>query len=182
MITLMLAGLAMSMLAGCEPAPPAPTLYENTQAGVRFNPSPGWDVAEKAEAGCLFAVEATKGPDLRFLICLSAPRPEILFTQNTFVSCENVKEYIQQSLKGIRPTCGGGGSGGHFGYDTLYARLLQSGDKTRVQFVNHLFMPIKGKLVQVMAYTIGDDDKAAHALFDRNRPALFDMMSSVRVR
>jgi hypothetical protein len=178
----LIAGLAACLLAGCKPAPPVPTLYENKQVGLRFNPSPGWDVAEKTEAGCAFAVEATKGQDLHFLICISPPRPEILFTENTFVSCENVKEYIRQALKGVRPTCDPGGAGGHFGYDTLYARLLQSGDRARVQFVNHLFMPVKGRLVQVMAYSIGDDDKKAHALFDKNRPALFDMMGSVRVR
>ncbi|WP_243360802.1 hypothetical protein [Fundidesulfovibrio terrae] len=168
--------------AGCSQEPPQPRVYENAEAGVRFYPSRGWDVAEKTEEGCLFAVEATNGPDLRFLICVSPPRPEILFTQNTFVSCENVKQYIAEALKGIRPTCSRGGAGGSFGYDTLYARRLQAGSRVRVQFVNHLFIPLRGRLVQVMAYAIGDDDKAAHELFDANRNAFFNMMGSVRLR
>ena len=85
-------------------------------------------------------------------------------------------------MKGVQPICRRGGAGQVFGYDTLYARLLQSEGKVRVQFVNHLFMPVKGRLVQVMAYSLGDDDKAAQALFDENRSAFFAMMGSVRLR
>ena len=175
--------LCACMLAGCsQEPPPRPPGYENTTAGIRFNPVHGWDVAEKSMDGCQFAVEASKGPDLHFLICVSPPRPGILFTQNFFVSCENVKQYIQEALKGIRPTCNRGGAGTVMGYDALYARFLQSGNKVRVQFVDHLFLPAKGKLVQVMAYSIGDDDKAAQALFEESRSAFFTMMGSVRLR
>ena len=174
--------LAASLLAGCSLEPPKPQGYENAAAGIRFTPASGWEVAEMSVEGCVFAVEASKGPGLRFLICVSPPRPEILFTQNVFVSCENVKQYIQEALKGIRPICNRGGAANVSGYDTLYARFLHSGSKVRVQFVNHLFLPVKGKLVQVMAYAVGDDDKAAHELFDQNRSAFFNMMGSVRIR
>jgi len=170
------------LLIACSQEPPKSRMYENPKAGVRFYPASGWMVSEVTEDGSLFSVEATKGPDLRFLISVSPPRQDILFTQNTFVSCENVKQYIEESLKGVQPICRRGGAGQVFGYDTLYARLLQSGGKVRVQFVNHLFMPVKGRLVQVMAYSIGDDDKAAQALFDENRSAFFAMMGSVRLR
>lgn len=181
-LSALILALAAWTFAGCSQEPPQPRVYENAEAGVRFYPSRGWDVAEKTEEGCLFAVEAANGPDLRFLICVSPPRPEILFTQNTFVSCENVKEYITKALKGILPTCSRGGAGGSFGYDTLYARRLQSGSRVRVQFVNHLFIPMQGKLVQVMSYAIGDDDKDAQKLFEANRNAFFNMMGSVRLR
>jgi hypothetical protein len=175
-------GFAACLLIGCSQEPPKPRIYEDPKTGVRFFPASGWVVTEVTEPGALFAVEATKGPNLRFLISVSPPRQDILFTQNTFVSCENVKQYIQESLKGVQPICRRGGTGQVFGYDTLYARLLQSEGKVRVQFVNHLFMPVKGMLVQVMAYSIGDDDKAAQALFAENRSAFFAMMGSVRLR
>lgn len=174
--------LAVWLLPGCSQEPPPQSkTYRDPKSGISFNPAPGWTVAEKKEEGCDFAVEAAKGPDLRFLICLSRPRPDILFTQNAYVSCENIKQYIQESLKGVRPTCSKGGSATLFGYDALYARLLHSEGKLRVQFVDHLFVPSKGRLVQVMAYSVGDDDNAAHELFDDNRMAFFTMMSSVRL-
>ncbi|GFK92733.1 hypothetical protein NNJEOMEG_00560 [Fundidesulfovibrio magnetotacticus] len=174
---------ACLLLAACAQEPPERRSYRNDAVGLRFHPAKGWTVAETTEDGCTFAVEASNGPDLRFVICLSPPRTDILLTQNAFVSCENVKQYVAESLKGIKPTCMRGGAGDHFGYDTLYARLLRGGDgKVRVQFVNHVFAPVKGRLLQVMAYAVADDDKQAHALFDANRAALFAMMQSVRLR
>ncbi len=170
-------------LAACSPEPPpAFTGYENTAWGVRFSPAKGWTVAETAVDGCLFAVEASSGPDARFQICVSAPRPEILLTQNTFVSCENVKQYVREALKGVNPLCTPGKVWGEFAYDTLYVRLLQSGDRVRVQCVNHLFVPLPGRLVQVIAYTLGDDEKAARDAFEANRVALMRMISSTRLR
>lgn len=177
----LLAVLAASLCLGCAQEPPPSRLYRNEAARIRFHPAPGWTVAEKTEEGCTFAVEASPGPDLRFQICVSPPRPEILFTQNTFVSCENVKQYVESALKGIRPSCTGVGAGDHFGYDALYARRLAAGDKVRVQFVEHQFIPVKGRLVQVMAYAVGDDDRQARELFERHQKALTGMMQSVRL-
>lgn len=174
--------LACLALWSCSPEPPPYRTYENAQAGIRFNPSHGWNVEEKTEPGCLFAVEASRGPDLRFVICISAPRQDILFTRNAFVSCENVKEYIENELKGLKPLCSRGGTTTLMGYDTLYARLLKSGDKVRVQFVNHLFIPAGGRLIQVMSMAVGDDDKTAKELFEANRHSFFAMMASVRTR
>lgn len=176
--------LAACLLAACtQEPPPRPQPWENVQAGIRFYAAVGFEVRETTEESCQFAVEASKGADLRFRICVSPPRPEILLTQNDFVACENVKLYIEQALKGIRPTCNPGKAGDLFAYDTLYARRLKDEHgKVRVQFVNHLFVPAKGKLVQVTASAIGDDDKHAQALFEQNRGALFAMMSSVRIR
>jgi hypothetical protein len=177
-----LAALAFALaLAACVPDQPRPG-YENPATGLRFSPAKGWDVADVAEEGCTFAVECVKGPDLRFLICVGPPRPEILFTQNTFVSCENLKQYIAEKLKGIQPACSAGKAGPLFGYDTLYARYLQSGSRVRVQFVSHLFAPAPGKLVQVIAYSIGDDDKAAQELFEANRYTIIKMIDSIRLR
>ncbi len=177
--TILLA-LALMAVTACRNDAPLYRIYESAKGGIRFYPAKDWIVEEKNEPGCLFAVEASKGPDLRFVICVSQPRPELLFTQNTYVSCENLKEYIEKDLKGLRPFCGRGGTGVLFGYDTLYARLLRSGDKVRVQFVNHLFIPARGRLIQVMSIAVADDDKAAQALFEQNRAAFFSMMGSVR--
>lgn len=179
-LLLLLACLALA--AACSPEPPPYRTYENAQAGFRFNPSQGWDVKEREEPGCLHAVEASKGPDLRFVICVSAPRTDILLTRNAFVSCENIKQYIESDLKGIKPVCSRGGTTTLSGYDTLYARLLKSGDRVRVQFVNHLFIPASGRLIQVMSMAVADDDKAARELFDANRHSFFAMMGSVRTR
>lgn len=183
-VKLILLALAACLLAGCakEP-PPRPPAYENVQAGIRFHPAKDFAVRESVEEGCLFAVEASKGTDVRFRICVSPPRPEILLTENAFVACENVKLYIEQSLRGIRPTCSLGRAGDLHAFDALYARRLKAErGKVRVQFVNHLFIPAKGKLVQVTASAVGDDDKEAQALFEQNRSALFAMMGSVRIR
>lgn len=174
--------LCCLLASSCGGEPPASRQQSFPQAGLRFNAAPGWTVSEKSEDGCTFAVEASKGPDLRLLICLSPPRQDILFTQNTFVSCENVKQYIQERLKGLRPACRGGGSGDLFGYDALYVRLLRSEGKVRVQFVNHVFYPVKGRLMQVMAMTVADDDQAAKALYEEHAQAFTSMMGSVRLR
>lgn len=177
-----IAALALLLaVTACMSDPPRPG-YENPSTGLRFSPAKGWDVADVTEEGCTFAVECVKGPDLRFLICAGPPRPEILFTQNTFVSCENLKQYITEKLKGIQPTCAMGKAGPLFGYDTLYARYLQSGSRVRVQFVSHLFAPKRDRLVQVIAYSIGDDDKAAQELFEENRYAIIKMIDSIRLR
>jgi len=182
----LLAALLAQLLAlwGCSPEPPpAFRGYENKAQGLRFQPAPGWTVAETGIEGCRFAVEATGEPDVRFQICVSAPRKEILLAQNAFVACENVKQYIQEALKGIRPTCGPGKVGDYYAYDTLYYRLLGTeGGKVRVQFVNQAFAPLPGRLVQVLAYTLGDDEKKARELFEANRDMLFAMMASVRLR
>ena len=156
--------------------------YESARAGVRFLAAPGWTVTEKTEEGCSFSVEAVKGPDLKFLICVSPPRPDILFTHNAFVSCENITQYIREALKGLHPACRQGGAGPHTGYDTLYARLIRADSRVRVQFVNHVFYPVKGRLVQVMAIALADDDKSAQALYEENSRAFDSMMGSVRLR
>lgn len=167
-------------LAACQSEEPLYRVFESAKGGIRFHPAKDWTVEEKDEPGCIYAVEASKGPDLRFAVCVSQPRPELLFTQNTFVSCENLKEYIVKDLKGQNPFCGRGGTGTLFGYDTLYARLVRSEDKVRIQFVNHLFIPARGRLIQVMSMAVADDQKAAQELFERNRAAFFSMMGSVR--
>ncbi|WP_243367727.1 hypothetical protein [Fundidesulfovibrio soli] len=172
------------VLGACSPEPPpAFKGYESKAEGLRFQPAPGWSVSEKEIEGCRFAVEASSGQNVRFQICVSPPRQEMLLTQNAFVACENVKQYIQEALKGLGPTCGPGKVGNNRAYDTLYYRLVaDGGGKVRVQFVNQLFAPLPGRLVQVLAYTLGDDEKAARELFEANRDALFFMMASVWLR
>jgi len=51
----------------------------------------------------------------------------------------------------------------------------------RVQFVDHQFIPVRGRLVQVMAYAVGDDDAQARALFERHGAEFAAMMQSVRL-
>lgn len=177
---LLAALLALALLWGCKGEEPQYRTFESAKGGIRFNPAKGWAVEEKAAEGCVYSVEASKGPDLRFVVCVSPPRPELLLTGNTFVSCENIKEYVTRELKGISPACNRGGSGTLFGFDALYARRVRAGDRVRIQFVDHLFIPVRGKLIQVMSMAVADDDKAAQALFDENRYAFFAMSGSVR--
>lgn len=178
----LLLALAALWAAACSRETPMDRQYESVQAGVRFIAAPGWTVAEKTAEGCSFSVEAAKSPDLKFLICVSPPRPDILFTQNAFVSCENIAQYIREALKGLKPVCKQGGAGPHTGYETLYARLVRSDAKVRVQFVNHVFYPVKGRLVQVMAIALGDDEQAAQALYEEHARAFDSMLGSIRLR
>ncbi|MFZ5426685.1 MAG: hypothetical protein ACOZEN_06900 [Thermodesulfobacteriota bacterium] len=178
--TAILLAAVLLCLAGCQSGEPLHRVFESAKGGIRFHPARDWTVEEKDEPGCIYAAEASKGQELRFVVCVSPPRPDLLFTQNTFVSCENLKEYIVKDLKGLTPFCGRGGTGTLFGYDTLYARLVRSGGKVRMQFVNHLFIPARGRLIQVMSMAVADDRKTAQELFEQNRAAFFAMMGSVR--
>lgn len=170
-----------ALLLACQ-EPPKPTFYENAKYGIRISPLPGWAVAEQQSPDCLLSVEVVKSPDCRLVVCVSPPRPEILITQNTFVACENIKLYITEKLKGINPECGAGKAGDSFAFDTLYTRRIQSGKAVRVQLVNHLFVPAAGKLVQVMAFTLGDTEAQARKAFEDNKDALFRMMGNMRIR
>lgn len=171
-----------ALLWGCTKEPPKPTYYENTQYGIRISPLKGWSVAEQQSPDCLLSVEVVKSPDCRLVVCVSPPRPEILLTQNTFVACENIKLYATDKLKAINPECGAGNAGDTFAFDVLYSRRIQSGNGVRIQFVNHLFVPATGKLVQVMAITMGDTEALARKAFEDNKGDLFRMMSNMRVR
>ncbi len=171
-----------ALTLGCTQEPPKPTYYENAKYGIRISPLTGWTVAEQQSPDCLLSVEVVKSPDCRLVVCVSPPRPEILLTQNTFVACENIKLYIEEKLKGIHPECGEGKAGDSFAFDTLYSRRIQSGQAVRIQFVNHLFVPAKGKLVQVMAFTLGDTEEKARKTFEDNKDALFRMMGNMRIR
>ena len=173
-----LAALTLS----CTQEQPKPTHYENAQYGIRISPLTGWAVAEQQSPDCLLSVEVVKSADCRLVVCVSPPRPEILLTQNTFVACENIKLYIEEKLKGIHPECTGGKAGDSFAFDTLYTRRIQSGQAVRAQFVNHLFVPAKGKLVQVMAFTLGDTEEKARKTFEANKDDLFRMMGNMRIR
>ena len=102
-------------------------------------------------------------------------------TDRAWVGRQTLYQQVESALKGIRPSCTGVGAGDHFGYDALYARRLAAWDRVRVQFVEHQFIPVKGRLVQVMAYAVGDDERQARELFERNQKALTGMMQSVRL-
>lgn len=126
----------LPVLWACSPEPPpAFKGYESKAEGLRFQPAPGWSVSEKEIEGCRFAVEAASGQNVRFQICVSPPRQEMLLTQNAFVACENVKQYIQEALKGLGPTCGPGKVGNTRAYDTLYYRLVAD-VRTRLEAQN----------------------------------------------
>lgn len=157
-------------------------LYDNKAAGVSFVAPPGWKVTETSPQECLFAVEAVKDRDCRFQICISAPRPDMLLTRNAFVSCENLKAYISNSLKGINPVCQRGRAGNLYAFDTVYERRIQTPDGVRVQLVNHLFAPAKGRLVQVMAYTLGDTEAEARQRYLENRRAFDRLTGGVRFK
>ncbi|GAB6036566.1 hypothetical protein JCM15519_11250 [Fundidesulfovibrio butyratiphilus] len=157
-------------------------LYDNKAAGVSFVAPPGWKVAETTSRECLFAVEAVKDRDCRFQICISPPRADMLLTRNAFVSCENLKSYITSQLKGVNPVCQRGRAGNLYAFDTVYERRIQTPDGIRVQLVNHLFAPAKGRLVQVMAYTLGDTEAEARRRYLENRRALDRLVSGVRFK
>jgi len=157
-------------------------LYENKAAGVSFVAPPGWTVTETSPQECLFAVEAVKDRDCRFQVCISPPRADMLLTRNAFVSCENLKTYITTSLKGLHPVCQRGRAGNLYAFDTVYERRIQTPEGVRVQFVNHLFAPARGRLVQVMAYTLGDTEADARQRYLENRRELDRMIGGVRFK
>lgn len=171
-----------ALLWSCTQEPPKPTFYESAKYGIRLSPPVGWTVVEQQSPDCRLSVEVVKSPDCRLVVCVSPPRPDILITQNTFVGCENIKLYVAEKLKGINPECSDGKAGDAFAFDVLYSRRIQSGDTVRMQFVNHLFVPATGKLVQVMAITLGDTEAQARKAFEDNKNDLFRMMSTMRIR
>lgn len=178
--------LAAALLAVAVrvPAAPAqePAVYDNPARNFRIVPQKGWTVAETAMPGCTLGLEATRAADCVLRVCLSPPRPDILFANNVYVACENVKLYIVDQLKGISPTCFVGRVGGRMAYDALYLRRVQMGGRVRVQLVNHLFAPLPGRLLQVMAYSLGDTEEEARAVFEANRYDLDRMIGSIWMR
>ena len=176
--------LLAALLACCPPTVRAQDLtpYDNPARNFRIVPQRGWTLTETAMPGCTLGLEITKTPDCVLRICLSPPRQDILFSANAYVACENVKLYIADQLRGIAPTCFKGRVGAFAAYDTLYLRRVQAGDRVRVQLVNHLFAPLPGRLMQVMAYSLGDTEDEARAVFEANRPEIERMVGSVWMR
>jgi hypothetical protein len=64
----------------------------------------------------------------------------------------------------------------------MYFRLIQGQDRVRVQFVDHEFVPMAGRLVQVMAYSLGDSEGQARQAFETHKEELLRMMASIWMR
>ena len=180
-LTLIMAAACL-LAAVCQAQAQDLTAYDNAAFNFRFTPQRGWVLTESSSPDCRLTLEAAKTPDCRLRICISQPRPDILLTQNAYVACENIKLYIKDQLKGLNPACFTGRIGERLAYDAMYLRRVQDGDKVRMQLVNHLFVPLPGRLVQVMAYSLGDTEDEARAVFEAHQGEISRMMASIWMR